>query len=91
MSTSKECWYKQRRYLHLDAPISYQKARDLVTRPEAVAKHAFLPLINYEITSSKVSIESGGRLERGDPKIRSISYASHADAHIYSFYSHQLS
>lgn len=91
MSTSKERWYKQRRYLHLDAPISYQKARDLVTNPEVVARHAFLPLINYEITSSKISLQSDGKLESGKTKIRSISYASHADAQIYSFYSHLLS
>lgn len=83
-------WYRCRGYLHFDQPIGARKAAGIVTNPQAVAKHAFWPLIDYQITSKKISKTSGGKLKKKF-KERPIAYAAHLDSHIYSYYSQLLS
>ncbi len=83
-------WYKSRSYLHFDLPLSYESARDLVCDPNRIATHAFFPLIRFVITSKKLARESLPHKFEHKPKEREIRYASHADAHIYSFYAFHL-
>ncbi len=90
MPPKKHPWYRKRGYIHFDSPVSYRTAQKVVTSPRRVAKHAFLPLISYEIESFKFQVD-----ESGDPqkvsKRRPIAYASHLDSHIYAYYANQLS
>lgn len=55
-----------------------------------MARHAFYPLISYVLESEKVHRDrEQDRLIR-ESKKRPISYAAHADSHIYSYYAHLL-
>ncbi len=80
---TKPPWYRMRRYIHFDDPVSISAAEALVTNPERVAKHAFWPLIGFRHRER--------RWKRMDKKwkfkSRPIAYASHADSHIFAYYS----
>ncbi len=89
MSKDEPAWYKKRGYLHFDAPIGAARAAKLVRNTKAVSKHAFYPLLRYEVISKKLKRNADGKL-KPEPKIRPISYAAHADSQIYSFYANQL-
>ena len=82
-------WFKPRNYLHLDSPISLKQAIDLVSSPNKVAKHSFYPFLCYTLSIHKLT-KKDGKLAR-TTKDRGISYASHKDSHIFSYYSHILS
>ncbi len=83
-------WFRQRRYLHFDEPLSLQKAAALVTNPNAVAAHSFWPLIRFQIHTTKIKQDkTTGKLD-WHPKDREISYAAHGDSLIFSFYAEAL-
>ena len=90
MDNAENKWFRSRGYLHFDAPVKLENAKKIVKFPDVVAKHAFLPLIQYDIYSFKVSVDDNGKLTK-IKKSRNISYASHIDSHIYSYYSEKLS
>ena len=90
MLNSNNQWFRSRGYLHFDAPIKLSKASKIVSSPENVSKHAFLPLISYSIESFKVHPNADGKIVK-KPKSRPVSYASHIDSHIYSYYAEKLS
>ena len=69
----------------LDRPVGLRTAQKLVMSPYRVARHAFYPLIRYEINSLKVFENDEGELEK-KRKPREIKYAAHLDSHIYSYY-----
>ncbi|MGM9425986.1 antiviral reverse transcriptase Drt2 [Hydrogenophaga sp. MI9] len=84
-------WYRLRRYLHFDEPLSLQKAQQLVTDPKAVSRHAFWPLIRFRIETAKVRQDkTTGKIETKE-KLREISYAAHSDSQIFSYYCQSLS
>lgn len=89
MAKDEPAWYRRRGYLHFDAPIGVARASKLVNDPKAVSKHAFYPLLRYDVISKKLKRNSNGKLKL-ESKIRHISYAAHADSQIYSFYASQL-
>lgn len=79
-------WFRQRRYLHFDEPLSLQKATALVMDPKAVATHSFWPLIRFQIHTEKIKQNKAtGKLD-WHPKDREISYAAHGDSLIFGFY-----
>lgn len=78
-------WYKHRKYTHFDTSLTVKQAEEIVTDPERVASHSFWPLIGYS-TKDRVWRSREWRRKR-----RPLAYASHADSHIYSYYSHNLS
>ena len=84
-------WFRQRRYIHFDEPLSYKKANALVTNPEAVATHSFWPLIRFEVETFKLKkdLDTGALALKS--KKREISYAAHSDSQILSYYCNQLS
>ncbi|CAI2295810.1 antiviral reverse transcriptase Drt2 [Vibrio parahaemolyticus] len=91
MSSNKPLWYRSRGYLHFDLPVSFKKAKNLVTNPDLVSKHAFFPLINYAVESKKISKNKDTRKIDVAVKERPIAYSSHMDSHIYAFYANLLS
>lgn len=83
-------WFRQRRYLHLDEPLSLKKGIALVTNPDAVAAHSFWPLIRFQIHTAKIKKDkTTGKLD-WHPKDREISYAAHSDSLIFGFYAEAL-
>ncbi|MBW3799364.1 hypothetical protein GPK29_24240 [Aeromonas hydrophila] len=90
MLNSNDRWFRSRGYLHFDAPVKLRKARKIVSSPEHVSKHAFLPLISYSIESYKAHLNENGEIVK-KRKPRPVSYASHIDSHIYSYYAEKLS
>ncbi|HHQ4763781.1 TPA: antiviral reverse transcriptase Drt2 [Aeromonas veronii] len=90
MMNSENQWFRSRGYLHFDSPVKIRKACQIVKSPLNVAQHAFFPLIKYNIQSLKISIDKDGNVQK-KIKTRPISYASHIDSHIYSYYAGLLS
>lgn len=82
-------WFKMRGYLHFDTPISSKKAYELVSSPDRVAKHSFYPFISCTLSIPKLKKNDQEKLTR-EPKKRVISYASHKDSHIFSYYAYIL-
>jgi hypothetical protein len=99
-------WFKDRGYPHFSnkTPISVrEKVRHYVSNPLKIAKHSFLPLIfkeikqrrykesdfNGELRRSHKKQKKGGKIV-SNTKIREILYATHIDAHVYSFYTQKI-
>lgn len=89
MQIKKHPWYRKRGYIHFDSPVSFKTAHKVVTNPKCIAKHAFYPLISYEIESIKFQEREDGTRAKV-PKTRPIAYASHLDSHIYAYYANKL-
>lgn len=87
----KHPWYKPRRYLHFDAPLSLKNARIIATNPNNVESHSFYPFIAFSNLTKKIFFDKNAVKIKSKDKIRPISYASHADSAIYSYYSKMLS
>lgn len=83
-------WYRRRTYSHFDRPLSREQAQKLVESPEAVARHAFWPvIINPQKTVSiKKDPAKGGRVYH--TKSRPIAFAAHSDSHIYAHYAQKI-
>ena len=83
-------WYRPRRYLHFDPPISFKQAQKLVTCPKKVAAHSFYPLLSYQITTEKIFRNPRTKKLEKKIKPRGIAYAAHLDSYIYSYYAWKL-
>ena len=79
-------WFRPRPYKHFDLPVSDNFKCKVVNDLEFVAEHAFSPLIHYDKNTRRYNPET----KKTELKKRSIKYASHRDACIYSYYSYQL-
>lgn len=84
-------WFRQRRYLHFDEPLSLAKSIALVTNPAAVATHSFWPLLRFTVHTSKIKQDKATGVLESKPKERLISYAAHSDSQIFSYYCELLS
>lgn len=89
--TGKHPWFRSRRYLHFDPPVSLKRAESIVQNPTKVATHAFYPLIAYQVESKKIKHDKITGEFKKKTKRRPIAYASHLDSHIYSYYAKNLS
>ena len=102
----KKDWFKDRGYPHFSnkTPLSIRKdIEKYISNADKVSKHSFLPLIFKEIKQrrykfskfneiikrSHKKIDKKGRTV-SNIKIREILYASHLDAHIYSYYTQNI-
>ncbi|CAH8290327.1 reverse transcriptase (RNA-dependent DNA polymerase) [Mariniflexile fucanivorans] len=98
-------WFKDRGYPHFTnkTPLSIRKNIErFVTNPKKVFQHSFSPLIFKEIKQRRYKLSDfNGELRRShkkikkgkivsNTKIREILYATHLDAHIYSYYTQQI-
>ena len=90
MQTQDHPWYKTRGYIHFDLPIGVKQAESIATYPERVKRHSFYPFIAYEIKSKKVRKGDDGKSLDIKEKKRPVSYASHVDSHIYTYYTYLL-
>jgi hypothetical protein len=99
-------WFKDRGYPHFSnkTPLSIKKdIESYISNVKKVAKHSFYPLIFKEIKQRRYKLSDfNGELRRShkkldkkgnivsNTKIREILYASHIDAHIYSYYTQKI-
>lgn len=98
-------WFKDRGYPHFSnkTPISVRKKIEYyVSNPQKVARHSFSPLIFKEIKQRRYKLSdfndvlkrSHKKFKNGEfvsnTKIREILYATHIDAHVFSYYAQQL-
>jgi hypothetical protein len=83
---------RPRRYLHFDVPIiSLDKKTWLdITNPTKISTHAFFPLIKAPKSDRVYKKDPVTKVRKFEYKERPISYASHYDSLIYSWYAHQL-
>jgi RNA-directed DNA polymerase len=87
----KHPWYKPRGYVHFDSPLGLKAAEKFVSDPKSIAVHSFYPLLRYQVETQKIKKNALGVAVSKPPKKRDISFAAHADAHIYSYYGSLLS
>jgi hypothetical protein len=79
---------KKRAYQHIDDPVdlddpkSFQKITRII---ENIKAHQFLPFIKRNDVKIRFR-KSGNEEAKRSVKIRPIMYASHTDAHIYSYF-----
>ena len=105
MKKKEKDWFKDRGYPHFSnkTPMSVRnKMNHYVSNPLKVAKHSFLPLLFKEIKQRRykesefngVFRRSHKKLKDGNlisnTKIREILYATHIDAHVYSYYTQKI-
>lgn len=83
-------WFRRRRYLHFDLPVTLEHATSIVTNANAVATHAFYPFLRSVITAVKISKNQVTKVIERQYKPREIACAAHLDSHIYAYYAHVL-
>lgn len=99
-------WFKDRGYPHFSnkTPLSIKDDIErYILNSEKVAKHSFYPLIFKEIKQRRYKLSDFNGIYRhshkkidkkgkivSNTKIREIMYASHIDAHIYSYYAQKI-
>lgn len=98
-------WFKDRGYPHFSNKTPLSSRRNIekyLNTPEKIAKHSFLPLIFKEIKQRRYKASSfNGVIKHShkkvkdgliisNTKIREILYATHMDAHVYTFYTQKI-
>jgi hypothetical protein len=83
-------WFRRRRYLHFDLPVTLEHATLVVTDEDAVATHAFYPFVRSVITSVKLKKNRITKQVERKHKDREIAYAAHLDSHIYANYAQKI-
>lgn len=74
--------------VHFDTPLDAHAAFALVSNPDKVSKHWFLPFIGFDQSVRKIRKHNG--LTRRISKIRPLRYAANKDGYIYAYYSYLL-
>jgi hypothetical protein len=99
-------WFKPKAFTHFAPKIMAEKAPSVkayAQNPSNIACHRFYPLIHRTIVTRRLKL---GKNQKGHPikkhytykadkkestsKYREIYYPSHLDAHIYSYYTHEI-
>ena len=92
--TQPHDWFKTKNYLHFDLPISIKSRGDVekyILNPKKIATHKFYPFIYFESVKYKMrEDEISGVRFLDDSKARHLSYASHMDSLVYSYYASRL-
>ncbi|MCX7550192.1 reverse transcriptase domain-containing protein [Xanthomarina sp. F2636L] len=98
-------WFKDRGYPHFTnkTPMAIRKnVKRYVANQKKISQHSFSPLIFKEIKQRRYKLSDFNGFERrshkknkngkvvSNTKIREILYATHIDAHIYSYYTQQV-
>lgn len=102
----KKDWFRDRGYLHITnrTPLKHRsKILNYVSNKQKVATHSFSPLILKELKERKYKLvkNRAGKLHRSHSKfknggkvptakVRPILYATHIDAHVFSYYTKQI-
>jgi len=91
MKTKHPPWFKQSKIIHFDRNRPFKNVLEYVSNPENIAKHAFYPFIRFNLIKKIYGRDGHKKLFRLEkPKEREISYASHLDSNIFSFYAEKL-
>ncbi|CAA6812410.1 MAG: RNA-directed DNA polymerase (Reverse transcriptase) [uncultured Sulfurovum sp.] len=72
-------------------PLGFEKSSKIVTNSSKIEKHSFLPFITFNIISYKYKYNEKTKKKEKVEKTRTISYSSHLDGYIYSYYALTLS
>lgn len=98
-------WFKDRGYPHFTSKTPLRLRRRIenyISNPNKVSKHPFSPLILKEIKQRRYKFSNFGLIRKrshkkiingkvvSNKKIREILYATHIDAHIYSYYAQKI-
>lgn len=98
-------WFKDRGYPHFSnrIPVSKKKfIEDYISNKDKISLHSFMPLIlkkisqrRYKLSDFKGKLKRSHKKSEGEKvvlniKTREILYASHLDAHIYSYYTQKI-
>jgi len=98
-------WFKDRGYPHLTnkTPISSKKDIERkISDPNYISRHSFSPLLFKQIKQRRYKEGNFNGIKRrshkktkngktaSNTKIREILYATHIDAHIYSYYTQKI-
>lgn len=87
---------KPKTYRHFDDVFDFEKSsnkiKDLVSDPtlKSVATFSFAPLVKILTKTPRYRYDESQGINDLETKIRPISFASHFDSYIYSFYSYAL-
>lgn len=90
--TTKNKWMLNKGYAHLDTPFTSKQKRWLysyVTNKDAIANHAFLPLIRRTVETYPFKCDEHG-LRKRKTKKRELTFASHIDSAIFAYYAEML-
>jgi len=93
MKTKYPPWFKQSKIIHFDRNRPFKDVLEYVSNPENIASHAFYPFIRFKLPKKIYGRDEHKklfRLEESERKDRKISYASHLDSNIFSFYAEKL-
>jgi|GEM_PF-1192939 hypothetical protein len=93
MKTKHPPWFKQSKIIHFDRNRPFEDVSGYVSNPENIAKHAFYPFIRFYLPKKIYRRDEHKkliRLEEHEKREREISYASHLDSNIFSFYAEKL-
>ena len=82
-------WFPIKTYLHFDSPIDRKSATKLVMDENAVKRHSFLPLIEFESQQRRYRRSKNSKAQIRS-KARRIAYCSNVDACIFSYYASTL-
>ncbi|MGM9512081.1 antiviral reverse transcriptase Drt2 [Larkinella sp. GY13] len=77
---------KKRGYIHFDQKPNLVNVCKVVSNPQEIADHHFYPFIEKIILTPRYKKDKDSGERKKDMKERSVMYASHMDAHIYSYY-----
>lgn len=83
----QEGWYRRKSFPHLDLPLGFDQAKELVSNPSKVVSHSFLPFIGYTDSKRRFTPKSEKKYVN---KERPIRYCSHRDGYIHSYYAMHL-
>ncbi|KJD33343.1 RNA-directed DNA polymerase (Reverse transcriptase) [Tamlana nanhaiensis] len=101
----KKDWFKDRGYIHFSnrtPHASRGKVFKYISNPKNITKHSFFPLIFKELKQRRYKLSNhNGIFKRShkknkngkitsNAKVREILFATHIDAHIFSYYTQQL-
>ncbi len=84
---------KPKSLLHFDYALGSKEAFKLVSNPDKVEKHWFLPMLGFNLSTRRTYLEEsklGKVVKKRKNKDRPIRYASNRDAYIYTYYSYMF-
>ena len=89
----KEETKAKRTYIHFDqrrqtSSLSYY--RNIFKDPVNIAKNSFWPFLKRDLKVIKLKNSKDGKFRKKKPKVRTVYYASHQNALVYSWYSFLL-
>lgn len=92
-SSKSKLLFKLKKYPHIGLPVTNQmrtKTSAYVEDTSKIAVHAFLPLLRRTIVTYPYKMDETKGRKRPKRKERPLTYASHLDSLIFSYYAYQL-